>query len=134
MAHTSRRPTASRPVMFRWVGCRGSTEGRRAVPEQRVSMSDGLAERVVRRAIAALANSYATAPARATAAKEMLVHTLEGNAGAADEADGYAAAAALAALAHGVEAEAGRGPDRPSLPALAEVDLPHPASPPRPTS
>jgi hypothetical protein len=75
------------------------------MPEQRVSMSDGLAERVVRRAIAALANSYATAPARATAAKEMLVHTLEGNAGAADEADGYAAAAALAALAHAVEGE-----------------------------
>jgi hypothetical protein len=35
-------------------------------------MNDGLAERVVRRAIAALASSYATAPARATSAKEML--------------------------------------------------------------
>src|SRR5260370_19430349 len=83
-------------------------------------MNDGLAERVVRRAVAALANSYAAAPARATAAKEMLVHTLEGKAEAADEADGYAAAAALAALAHGVEAEAGRGPGR--LPGAASGD------------
>ncbi len=99
------------------------------MPEQRVSMSDGLAERVVRRAIAALANSYSTAPARATAAKEMLVHTLEGNAGAADEADGYAAAAALAALAHGVEAEAGRGLDWLSVAALEEWDFHHPESP-----
>jgi hypothetical protein len=99
------------------------------MPEQRVSMSDGLAERVVRRAIAALANSYATAPARATAAKEMLVHTLEGNAGAADEADGYAAAAALAALAHAVGAEAGRGLDWLSVAALEEWDFHHPESP-----
>jgi hypothetical protein len=83
----------------------------------------------VRRAIAALANSYATAPARATAAKEMLVHTLEGNAGPADEADGYAAAAALAALAHGVEAEAGRGLDWLSVAALEEWDFHHPESP-----
>ena len=41
-------------------------------------MSDGIAERVVRRAISHLANSYGHAPAKATAAKEMLVHALEG--------------------------------------------------------
>ena len=92
-------------------------------------MNDGLAERVVRRAIAALANSYATAPARATAAKEMLVHTLEGNSQATDAADGYAAAAALAALARAVEAEAGRGLDWLSVAALEEWDLRHPESP-----
>jgi len=99
------------------------------VAERRVAMNDGLAERVVRRAVAALANSYAAAPARATAAKEMLVHTLEGKAEAADEADGYAAAAALAALAHGVEAEAGRGLDWLSVAALEEWDFHHPDSP-----
>ncbi len=99
------------------------------MPERRVSMSDGLAERVVRRAIAALANSYAAAPTRATAAKEMLVHTLQGNAQAADAADGYAAAAALAALARGVEAEAGRGLDWLSVAALDEWDFHHPESP-----
>ena len=48
------------------------------MPEPRVSMNDGLAERIVRRAIAAMANSYGSAPARATAAKELLVHALEG--------------------------------------------------------
>ena len=90
-------------------------------------MNDGLAERVVRRAVAALANSYATAPARAIAAKEMLVHTLEGNSQAADAADGYAAAAALAALAHAVEA--GRGLDWLSVAALEEWDFHHPDSP-----
>jgi len=99
------------------------------LPERRVTMNDGLAERVVRRAIAALANSYAAAPARATAAKEMLVHALEGKAEAADEADGYAAAAALAALAHGIEAEAGRGLDWLSVAALEEWDFHHPESP-----
>ena len=96
--------------------------------ERRVAMNDGLAERVVRRAVAALANSYAAAPTRARAAKEMLVHTLEGKAEAADEADGYAAAAALAALAHGVEAEAGRGLDWLSVAALEEWDFHHPDS------
>ena len=37
-----------------------------------------------------------------------LVHALEGRSNEADEADGYAAAAALAALAHGVEAVLGQ--------------------------
>jgi hypothetical protein len=99
------------------------------VPERRVSMSDGLAERVVRRAIAALANSYGAAPARASAAKELLVHALEGASDAADESDGYAAAAAIAALAHGIEAEAGRGLDWLSVAALEEWDFHHPESP-----
>src|SRR5258707_15064757 len=94
-------------------------------------MNDGLAERVVRRAVAALANSYAAAPARATAAKEMLVHALEGKAEAADEADGYAAAAALAALAHGVEAEAGGGAGWPSVAAPGGGGFHPPRSPPR---
>jgi hypothetical protein len=92
-------------------------------------MSDGLAERVVRRAIAALANSYAAAPERASAAKEMLVHALQGGSQAADAADGYAAAAALAALAHGIEAEAGQGLDWLSVAALEEWDFHHPESP-----
>jgi len=61
----------------------------------RVSMNDGLAERVVRRAVAALANSYGSAPARATAAKELLVHALEGASSPADEVDGYAASASM---------------------------------------
>jgi hypothetical protein len=99
------------------------------LPERRVVMSDGLAERVVRRAIAALANSYAYAPARATAAKELLVHALDGESEPADAVDGYAAAAALAALAHGIEAEAGRGLDWLSVAALAEWDFHHPESP-----
>jgi hypothetical protein len=92
-------------------------------------MNDGLAERIARRAVAALASSYATAPARATAAKELLVHALEGNSLAADATDGYAAAAALAALAHAVEAEAGRGLDWLSVAALEEWDFHHPESP-----
>jgi hypothetical protein len=99
------------------------------VPERRVSMSDGLAERVVRRAIAALANSYGSGPARATAAKELLVHALEGSSDSADETDGYAAAAAIAALAHGIEAEAGRGLDWLSVAALEEWDFHHPEDP-----
>jgi hypothetical protein len=99
------------------------------VPERRVAMTDGLAERVVRRAIASLANSYGAAPQRATAAKEMLVHALEGNSQAADAADGYAAAAVLAALAHGIEAEAGRGLDWLSVAALQEWDFHHPENP-----
>jgi len=92
-------------------------------------MNDGLAERVVRRAIAALAHSYGRAPARAEAAKELLVHALEGASGSADEVDGYAAAAAIAALAHGIEAEAGRGLDWLSVAALEEWDFHHPESP-----
>ena len=39
------------------------------------------------------------------------MHALEGTNNQADEVDGYAAAAAIAALAHGIEAEAGRGLD-----------------------
>jgi hypothetical protein len=92
-------------------------------------MSDGLAERVVRRAIAALANSYADAPGRATAAREMLVHTLDGDVQPADAADGYAAAAALAALAGAVEAEAGQGLDWLAVAALEEWDFHHPENP-----
>jgi hypothetical protein len=99
------------------------------VTERRVAMSDGLAERVVRRAIAALANSYAEAPARATAAKELLVHAFEGSSEEADATDGYAAAAAIAALAHGVEAEAGTGLDWLSVAALQEWDFHHPEDP-----
>jgi len=64
-----------------------------------------------------------------TSRRDFHAHTLEGSAGAADEADGYAAAAALAALAHGVEAEAGRGLDWLSVAALEEWDFHHPESP-----
>jgi hypothetical protein len=99
------------------------------VTERRVAMSDGIAERVVRRAIAHLANSYSRAPARASSAKELLVHALEGANGEADEADGYAAAAAIAALAHGIEAEVGRGLDWLSVAALDEWDSHHPENP-----
>jgi hypothetical protein len=99
------------------------------VTERRVAMSDGIAERVVRRAISHLANSYSHAPARATAAKEMLVHAFEGASDDADEVDGYAAAAAMAALAHGIEAEVGRGLDWLSVAALQEWDFHHPENP-----
>ena len=92
-------------------------------------MNDGLAECLVRRAVAALANSYGSAPARATAAKELLVHALEGRSSEADESDGYAAAAVMAALAHGIEAEAGRGLDWLSVAALEEWDFHHPEDP-----
>jgi hypothetical protein len=92
-------------------------------------MTDGLAERVVRRVVAALASSYGAAPARATAAKELLVHALEGRPSEADESDGYAAAAVMAALAHGIEAEAGRGLDWLSVAALEEWDFHHPEDP-----
>jgi hypothetical protein len=101
------------------------------VTERRVAMSDGIAERVLRRAIAHLANSYAHAPSRASSAKELLVHAFEGE-GAyddADEADGYAAAAAIAALAHGIEAEVGRGLDWLAVAALQEWDSHHPENP-----
>jgi hypothetical protein len=92
-------------------------------------MTDGLAERMVRRAVAALASSYGSAPARATAAKELLVHALEGRSSEADETDGYAAAAVMAALAHGIEAEAGRGLDWLSVAALEEWDFHRPENP-----
>ena len=97
--------------------------------ERRVAMSDGIAERVVRRAISHLANSYPHAPARSSAAKELLVHALEGASGDADETDGYAAAAAMAALAHGIEAEVGRGLDWLSVAALQEWDSHHVENP-----
>ncbi len=99
------------------------------VTERRVALSDGIAERVVRRAISHLANSYSHAPARATAAKELLVHALEGANEPADESDGYAAAAAMAALAHGIEAETGRGLDWLAVAALQEWDFHHPENP-----
>lgn len=99
------------------------------MPDRRVQLSDGLAERIVRRAIGALANSYATAPERASAAKQMLIHLLEGDSEPTDAADGYAAAAAFAALASAVEAEAGRGLDWLAVAALAEWDFHHPENP-----
>ncbi len=92
-------------------------------------MSDGIAERLLRRAISHLANSYPHAPARYAAAKELLVHAFEGNSDDADEVDGYAAAAAMAALAHGVEAEVGRGLDWLAVAALQEWDSHHPENP-----
>jgi hypothetical protein len=92
-------------------------------------MSDGIAERVVRRAIAHLANSYERGPARATAARDLLVHAFEGQSSEADAVDGYAAAAAIAALAHGIEAETGRGLDWLSVAALQEWDSHHPENP-----
>jgi hypothetical protein len=100
-----------------------------AVPERRASVTDGLAERVVRRAVASLANHYSAAPERATAAREMLVHLLEGSVDEADAVDGYAAAAALVALARGVEAEAGRGLDWLAVAAIEEWDAHHPETP-----
>ncbi len=93
-------------------------------------MSDGIAERVVRRAISHLANSYPHGPARATAAKEMLVHALEGS---SRRAEGRSTATRpplpLAALAHGIEAEVGRGLDWLAVAALREWDFPHPENP-----
>lgn len=97
--------------------------------ERRVAMSDGIAERVVRRAVAHLANNYSHAPARASSAKELLVHAFEGTNVEADESDGYAAAAAIAALAHGIEAEVGRGLDWLAVAALQEWDSHHPENP-----
>jgi hypothetical protein len=100
------------------------------VTERRVAMSDGIAERVLRRAISHLANSYAHAPSRSSSAKELLVHAFEGGAyDEADEVDGYAAAAAIAALAHGIEAEVGRGLDWLAVAALQEWDPHHPENP-----
>lgn len=92
-------------------------------------MSDGLAERVVRRAVASLANHYSAAPERATTAKDMIIRLLEGTVEEADAVDGYAAAAALVALAHGVEAEAGQGLDWLAVAAIEEWDSHHPESP-----
>ena len=97
--------------------------------ERRVALSDGIAERVVRRAISHLANSYEHGPARATAAKELLVHAFEGQNQRSDEVDGYAAAAAMAALAHGIEAEVGQGLDWLAVAALQEWDFHHPENP-----
>jgi hypothetical protein len=99
------------------------------VTERRVAMSDGIAERVLRRAISHLANSYGRSPARSSTAKDMLVRAFEGASVEADEADGYAAAAALAALAHGIEAEVGRGLDWLAVAALQEWDFHHPENP-----
>lgn len=99
------------------------------MPERRVEMTDGLAERTVRRAVAALANSFPSAPQRSSAAKDMLIHVLAGKIDPADAADGYAAAAAFAALAGAVEAEAGRGLDWLAVAALQEWDFHHPESP-----
>jgi len=99
------------------------------VTERRVAMSDGIAERVVRRAISRLANSYPHAPARASAAKDMLVRAFEGKTEEADAVDGYAAAEAMAALAHGVEAEVGTGLDWLAVAALQEWDFHHPENP-----
>jgi hypothetical protein len=92
-------------------------------------MSDGIAERVVRRAISHLANTYPHAPARSSTAKDMLVRALEGGTDEADGVDGYAAAAAMAALAHGIEAEVGRGLDWLAVAALQEWDFHHPENP-----
>jgi len=99
------------------------------VTERRVAMSDGIAERVVRRAVSHLANSYSRSPARSSAAKDMLVRAFEGNTDDADSADGYAAAEAMAALAHGIEAEVGRGLDWLAVAALQEWDSHHPENP-----
>jgi hypothetical protein len=99
------------------------------VTERRVAMSDGIAERVVRRAISHLANLYSHGPARASTAKEMLVRAFEGKSEEADEVDGYAAAAAMAALAHGIEAEVGQGLDWLAVAALQEWDFHHPENP-----
>ena len=97
--------------------------------ERRVAMSDGIAERVVRRAISHLANRYSQAPARSSSAKEMLVRAFEGKSEEADGVDGYAAAAAIAALAHGIEAEVGQGLDWLAVAALQEWDFHHPENP-----
>ncbi len=97
--------------------------------ERRVAMSDGIAERVVRRAISHLANSYGAGPARASAGKDMLVRAFEGKSEEADAVDGYAAAAAMAALAHGIEAEVGTGLDWLAVAALQEWDFHHPENP-----
>jgi hypothetical protein len=102
---------------------------RASVTERRVAMSDGIAERIVRRAISHLANSYGSGPARATAAKEMIVRAFEGKSEEADGVDGYAASAAMAALAHGIEAETGTGLDWLSVAALQEWDFHHPENP-----
>jgi len=99
------------------------------VTERRVAMSDGIAERVVRRAISHLANTYPHSPARSGTAKDMLVRALEGKSEEADGVDGYAASAAMAALAHGIEAEVGTGLDWLAVAALQEWDFHHPENP-----
>ncbi len=97
--------------------------------ERRVAMSDGIAERIVRRAVSHLANTYSHGPARASTAKDMLVRAFEGTSEDADGVDGYAAAAAMAALAHGIEAETGSGLDWLAVAALQEWDFHHPENP-----
>ena len=97
--------------------------------ERRVGMSDGIAERIVRRAVSHLANTYSHGPARASTAKDMLVRAFEGTSEDADGVDGYAAAAAIAALAHGIEAETGSGLDWLAVAALQEWDFHHPENP-----
>ena len=97
--------------------------------ERRVAMSDGIAERVVRRAVSHLANTYAHAPARASTAKDMIVRAFEGKSEEADAVDGYAAAAAMAAQAHGIEAEVGTGLDWLAVAAIQEWDFHHPENP-----
>lgn len=97
--------------------------------ERRVAMSDGIAERVVRRAVSRLANTYASGPARASTAKDMIVRAFEGKSEEADAVDGYAASAAIAALAHGIEAEVGSGLDWLAVAALQEWDFHHPENP-----
>jgi len=92
-------------------------------------MSDGIAERIVRRAVSHLANSYAHAPAKASTAKDMIVRAFEGKSEEADAVDGYASAAAMAALAHGIEAEVGTGLDWLAVAALQEWDFHHPENP-----
>ncbi len=89
-------------------------------------MSDALAERIVRRAMASLASSHSSAPARASAARDMLVSALRGDSQPGDAADGYAAAIVLQALARAVEAEAGSGLDWLAVAALGEWDFRHP--------
>ncbi len=96
------------------------------MPERHAEVTDALAERVVRRAVASLANSSAAAPARASAARDMLVGALRGDPQPDHAADGYAATAVILALARGIEAEAGRGLDWLAVAALQEWDFHHP--------
>jgi hypothetical protein len=92
-------------------------------------MSDGVAERVVRRAVSRLANNYANGPTRASTAKDMIIRAFAGKSEEADAFDGYAASAAMAALAHGIEAEVGTGLDWLAVAALQEWDFHHPENP-----
>jgi hypothetical protein len=87
-------------------------------------MTDRLAERVVRRAIATMASFYAAAPPPPTAAKEMLVHALEG-----ESVQPMRQTATLSRpWLMGLSPRRG-GLDRPSVVALEDWDLHRPASP-----